>query len=320
MLHMTKKRSILVCILGILVMLTACAPGSQNALSSTLTIAPPLNPYQSKTSTPIIPTATVPLPTDHPLIPTATPFSHSVQPGDTLYGIAIQYNISLDNLVSANPGVDTSLLSIGTKLVIPFSEEDELSVPTPTPFQVPLTEPVCYSTKDNGIWCYLMVENNQNTVLESLSASFNLYNEKQELVRSVVAIPPLNMLFPDQMISLAAFIKPAQVDQYRVTGTLLTALPSERTEPLTAITDYSIKYTEDNKVAQITGVVEVLAAKVEGNQIWIAAIGLSDGEPVGIRKWTSGESIDAETSYPFDIQLYSLGPRIDQVLLLSELH
>jgi len=320
MLHMMKKGSILVWILGILVMLTACAPGSQNAPISTLTIAPPLNPYQSRTSTPIIPTATVPLPTDQPLIPTATPFSHSVQPGDTLYGIAIQYNISLDKLVSANPGVDTSLLSIGTKLVIPFSEDDELSVPTPTPYQVPLSEPVCYSTKDGGAWCYLMVENTQKLVLESLSASFNLYNEKQEQVQSVVAIPPLNILFPDQKIPLSAFIKPAQVDQYRVTGTLLTALPSERTEPLTAITDYSVKYTQENKVAMINGVVEVLATKVDGNQIWIAAVGLSDGEPVGIRKWTSGESVDPETAYPFEIQLYSLGPRIDQVLLLSELH
>jgi len=320
MLHMTKKGPILVWILGIMIMLTACAPGSQNAPISTLTIAPPQRPYQSKTSTPIIPTATVPLPTAQPLIPSATPFNHTVQPGDTLYGIAIQYNVSLDKLVSANPGVDTSLLSIGTKLVIPFSEEDELSEPTPTPYQVPFTEPVCYSTKDGGIWCYLLVENTQNLVIENLSASFNLYDEKQELVQSVVAIPPLNMLFPDQKIPLSAFIKPAQIDQYRVTGTLLTALPSERTEPLTAITDYSVKYTQENKVAQITGVVEVLAAKVEGNQIWIAAIGLNDGVPVGIRKWTSEDSVDPETAYPFDIQLYSLGPRIDQVLLLSELH
>ena len=59
---------------------------------------------------------------------------------------------------------------------------------------------------------------------------------------------------------------------------------------------------------------------MEDNQIWIAAIGLSDGVPVGLRKWTSEDSVDPETAYPFDIQLYSLGPRIDQVLLLSELH
>lgn len=320
MLSMIKRGSNLAWILGILITLAACSGGSLNAPISTLTIAPPVNPYQAKTSTPNIPTATVPLPTDQPLIPTATPFSHTVQPGDTLYGIAIQYNISLDKLVSANPGVDTSLLSIGTKLVIPFSEEDELSAPTPTPYPVPLTDPVCYSTNDGGIWCYLMVKNTQDLILENFSASFNLYDQEQELVQSVVAIPPLNLLFPDQSIPLAAFIKPAQIDQYRITGTLLTALPSERDQPLTEITNFSVNYSQENKVALITGTVEVLAEEVDSNQIWIAAVGFSSGQPVGIRKWISSESVDPQTSYPFEIQLYSLGPRIDQVVLLSELH
>jgi len=117
-----------------------------------------------------------------------------------------------------------------------------------------------------------------------------------------------------------AFIKPAQIDQYRVTGTLLTALPSERTEPLTAITDYSVMYSQENTVAQISGIVEVLATEGDSNEVWIAAVAFSAGKPVGIRKWASTESVDPETSYPFEIQLYSLGPRIDQVLLLSELH
>lgn len=320
MLHMRKKGFNLAWILGILVFLSACASGSQNPPVSTLTIAPPLNPYQAQTSTPINPTATVPLPTDQPLIPTATPFNHTVQPGDTLYGIAIQYNISLDKLVSANPGVDTSLLSIGTHLVIPFSEEDDVSVPTPTPYPLPLTDPVCYSTNDGAIWCYMMVENTQDLVIENISAVFNLYDQKQELIQSVVAIPPLNTLFPEDKIPLAAFINPAQKDQYRITGTLITALPSEWTQPLTSIIDYSINYSQENKAAQISGSVNVLATEVDDNQIWIAAIAFSDGEPVGIRKWISQESVEPETSYIFNIQLYSLGPRIDQILLISELH
>lgn len=316
---MTKKGSIFAWILGMLLILTSCSSGSEIAPISTLTIAPPLNPYQAKTNTPINPTATAPLPTEQPLIPTATPFNHTVQPGDTLYGIAIQYNISLDKLVSANPGVDTSLLSIGTELVIPFSEEDELSAPTPTPYPVPVTLPVCYPTNDGGLWCYVLVENTEDLVLENLSASFNLY-EDQELVQSVVAIPPLNTLYPDQKIPLTAFIKPAQPGQFQVTATLLTALPSERTEPLTEINDYSVNYSQDNTVAQISGIVEVLADEVDGNEIWIAAAAFSAEEPVGIRKWISTEPVEPGTSYPFDILLYSLGPRIDQVLLLTELH
>ena len=320
MLHMIKKGANLIWVLCILAILSSCSSGTQSTPVSTLTIAPPLNPYQSKTSIPASPTATIAQYTEQPLLPTPTPFKHNVQPGDTLYGIALQYNISVDKLVSANPDVDTSLLSIGMELVIPFSDEDEFSVPTPTPYQLPLSDPVCYPSKDGGIWCYSMVENSQSLALENISASFNLYDQDQVLIQSSVAIPPLNILFPDQSVPLAAFIKTAQEDQYQVTGTLLTALPSERTKPLTEITDYEIKYSQENKTAEISGNVEVLAAEVDDNQIWIAAVAFSAGEPVGIRKWISPEPVEPETSYSFKILLYSLGPRIDQIQLFSELH
>jgi hypothetical protein len=136
----------------------------------------------------------------------------------------------------------------------------------------------------------------------------------------VIAIPPLNTLFPDQSIPLAAFIKPAQIDQYRISGTLLTALPSETEEHLTEISTFSVNYSQENRVAQITGFVEVLADEVDSNEIWIAAVGFNSGQPVGIRKWISPDPVEAGETYPFEIQLYSLGPKIDQVILLSELH
>ncbi len=320
MLLMMKKGSFLVGIITILFLTPGCSTGTSSSPLSTLTIAPPQNPYQSKTSTPVIPSATVPIPTEQPLIPTATPFKHAVQPGDTLYGIAIQFNISLDKLVSANPGVNTSILSIGTELVIPFSEEDELSVPTPTPYPIPVSDPVCYSSKDGGVWCVAMVKNNQNVVLENISIAFNLYNQDQGLIQSIVAIPPLNTLYPDQSIPLAAHISPAEMDQYQISATLLTALPSERSEPLTVIADYSIQYSQGNKIAEIKGIVEALETETEEDQVWIAAVAFSEGNPVGIRKWISQKPILAGTVIPFEILLYSLGPRIDQVLLLSELH
>ncbi|MFN2280260.1 MAG: hypothetical protein ACK2TZ_00255, partial [Anaerolineales bacterium] len=71
-------------LLAILLFTTSCSSGGVPETSSTLTIAPPINPYQSTTSTPQSPTPTVPVPTSEPLIPTATPFKHAVQPGDLL--------------------------------------------------------------------------------------------------------------------------------------------------------------------------------------------------------------------------------------------
>lgn len=45
-----------------------------------------------------------------------------VQPGDTLYGIALQFGISVEALEAANPGVDAAALAVGQTLTIPGFE------------------------------------------------------------------------------------------------------------------------------------------------------------------------------------------------------
>ncbi len=44
---------------------------------------------------------------------------HIIQPGDTLGGLARKYEVSLDALMRANPGVDPHRLQIGQRIVIP---------------------------------------------------------------------------------------------------------------------------------------------------------------------------------------------------------
>ncbi len=45
-----------------------------------------------------------------------------VQPGDTLYGIALQFGISVETLEAANPGVDAAALAVGQALTVPGYE------------------------------------------------------------------------------------------------------------------------------------------------------------------------------------------------------
>jgi len=45
-----------------------------------------------------------------------------VQDGDTLYGIAVDFNITLDALIAANPSIDPNLLAAGQQVVIPGIE------------------------------------------------------------------------------------------------------------------------------------------------------------------------------------------------------
>ncbi len=289
-------------------------------MQSTLTLAPPENPYRSATRTPEPPTPTVVLPTAEALIPTPTPFKHVVQPGDTLYGIAIHYNISLDQLVLANPGIDTNLLSVGTELVIPRPEEDELSPPTPTPYPLDQKEPVCYPTEDGGLWCYSMVANNQDMPLENISMAFNFYSDDQELIESIIAFPPLNTLFPGQSIPVGAFIENPPSNQPRVTGSLLTAFPADLDLSSVAIIDYSVEYSQENRITAISGTFQITEADFAGDQVWIVGVAFSDGAPAGVRKWISTEDLEPDTPYSFDFKIYSLGPRIDQVSLLTEMH
>src|SRR5512135_1412339 len=66
----------------------------------------------------LLPQALTPAPTNTPA-PTPTPIIHIVQPGDTLLGIALQYNVTLGELYQVNGVLKPELLQIGQSIVIP---------------------------------------------------------------------------------------------------------------------------------------------------------------------------------------------------------
>jgi LysM repeat protein len=317
---MTRIVVVMCLILIPAIILSGCEEGSTIIPPSTLTIAPPESPYLSATSTQIPPTATPFIPTEQPLLPTPTPLKYIVQPGDTLYGIALQNNISLDRLVSANPGVATSLLSVGTELVIPLSAEDDLTVPTPTPYQISISTPYCYSTQSGGSWCIVIAENNQAIPLENLSVAINIYTNNLNLVESHIAIPPLNYINPRQSLPLTTFIKNGLPDSYQANAVLLTSLPDEDYEPNTEIVKRVIEYSDDGKIATITGSINIREDDLKDTQLWIAAVAYNEGIPVGVRKWTSSDPLVPDKELEFEIKLYSLGPPIDGFKLFSELY
>ena len=312
-----KKSALLLA--GLILISSGCTIQSEAGPFSTLTISPPLNPYQSTTETPDQPTPTNPLSTVQPIIPTPTPFKHTIQAGETLYGIAIRYNISLDKLASANPGLDTRLLIVGTEVIIPLSEEENLP-PTPTPYPILVEEPTCYQTTDEGLWCYVLIDNNQDFSLEYITLAFNIYDTDQELTKSQIAYTPLDILRPGQKLPAESknTVTPSALGQ--ISATLLTAYASDRTEPQVLISDYSLEYSQDNTIAQINGIYEIIKGDDLGDQVWVVAVGLSEGRPVAVRKWISEEGLDMGSPYSFGITLYSLGPQIDQVEVYSELH
>lgn len=93
--------------------------------TQTGTPTPTLTPTPTHTGTPT-PTETgtpTPTPTGTPTrTPTPTPIVHVVQAGETLYGIAREYGVSLDTLAAANDIPNVRYIRDGLELVIPASD------------------------------------------------------------------------------------------------------------------------------------------------------------------------------------------------------
>ncbi|MEW6171740.1 MAG: glycosyl hydrolase family 18 protein [Bacillota bacterium] len=67
-----------------------------------------------------------------------------IQPGDTFYTIALSFNVSVESLIAANPGVDPNNLQVGQTIVIPAPPEP----PPPPPPPAPLRHVLGYYTVD----------------------------------------------------------------------------------------------------------------------------------------------------------------------------
>jgi len=72
-----------------------------------------------------------PTPTAQPT-PVAIAARHTVTTGDTLWGIAVQYGLSLDALVAANPGINPDRIRPGDSINIPVGGRPPSAAPKAT--------------------------------------------------------------------------------------------------------------------------------------------------------------------------------------------
>jgi spore germination protein YaaH len=93
-----------------ILLLTACKP---EATTPSPLATPPLSPIE-----PLPTDAPSPLPTWAPTLRPANLIVHVVQPGDTIMSLALQYNVSVDQINQLNGLNANSLLHIGQELII----------------------------------------------------------------------------------------------------------------------------------------------------------------------------------------------------------
>ena len=168
--------------------LTACA--TQPALSTPKPVD--LVPYMTATqpaAPQLTPEGLVPLKTP---LPTSTPFTYSVKSGDTISSIALEFGVSIDELVAANPEVSPSAMSIGTVLKIPSNPDNPSGEPTPTPAPFTVEQIECYPTSNQGMWCFVLVHNDYFEFMENVSAQVALVDANENFLASQIALLPLN--------------------------------------------------------------------------------------------------------------------------------
>ncbi len=113
----------------------------------------PLQPIPTLAPTPIV------IATAKPIEPTATPIeprSYIVQSGDTPGSIALQFDVSVEDLLSANHLQSGDILNIGQKLIIPTAGATPTSVeattPTPAIMALATSTPIATPANVGGVF------------------------------------------------------------------------------------------------------------------------------------------------------------------------
>jgi len=295
-------------------LLAACAPHTIEG-----TPRPPaiLQPYFTRTPsvTPERPEGLV-VEFETPL-PTPTPFVYEVQAGDTMSGIAFKFGVSLDELVAINPGVSPNSMSIGTELKIPSAPVGQTSASIPTPVPATVKQIECYPTADRGMWCFVLVHNDTQNVIENLSAQVTLQNVNGNSLADATALSPLNILPPGESLPLMVFFPPVIAPDARPQVQLLTGIPIQPDDAryLAATLHNTLARVDSSgRNAQVSGTVRLPEDARSASLVWLAAVAYDEyGRVVGVRRWEPDAGIAPGGSLPFAFEVSSLAGEIEQV-------
>ena len=290
---------------------TACAP--QQAVSTPKPVD--LIPYMTATqAAPQLPTPNLVAP-ETPL-PTSTPFTYSVKSGDTISGIALQFGVSIDDLLAINPDVNASAMSIGTVLNIPSSPDNPSGEATPKPAPLTVEQIECYPTSNKGMWCFVLVHNDYFEFMENVSAQVTLVDSSDMVVASQPALLPLNILPPNMSLPLSVYFPPDIPLDAKPQVQILTAIRLSQNDPRylpATVNNTLVEININGHFANISGEIHLPAESNAATQSWVAAVAYDEsGRVVGVKRW-EGDGIQPGASLLFEMTISSLGGRMTRV-------
>jgi LysM repeat protein len=293
--------------------LTACASQPTDSAPS----AVDLIPFVTSTESPLQTSGPVGLVTAETPLPSPTPFTYSVQTGDTISGIALKFGVSIDDLQAANPEVSASAMSVGTVLKIPSNPDNPSGEPTPTAAPFTIQQIECYPTANKGMWCFVLVHNDFSDFMENVSAQVTLVDSNNATVASQTALLPLNILPPNTSMPLSVFFPPDIPADAKPQVQVLTAiqlLPNDERYLPATLNNTLVQVNAEGHSAQVSGLVLLPNQSLDASQIWVAATAYDNaGTVIGVRRWQSSAALSAGGSLPFEFLISSIGGRIARV-------
>lgn len=250
-------------------------------------------------------------------LPSPTPFTYTVQRGDTISSIALKFGVSMDDLRAANPEISPNAMPVGQVLNIPSNPENPSGEPTPTPAPFTIQQIKCYPTADKGMWCFVLVHNDFSDFMENISAQVTLVDANNTTIATQTALLPLNILPPNTSLPLAVFFLPEIPLDAKPQVQVLTAIrlfpDDERYLPAT-INNTLVQINAEGHSAHVSGIVLLPGDVKAARQVWVAVTAYNDvGIIVGFRRWEASAGLSAGQSLPFEFMVSSIGGKIARV-------
>jgi LysM repeat protein len=298
-------------------LLIACVPPSTPPAPHFLD----LTPYSTITPSPPGAGPTGLVAAETPL-PSPTPYTYTVQVGDTLSEIAERFTVSLDDLQAANPEVSANSMSVGQVLKIPSDPANPAGEPTPTAVPFAVRQIECYPSAARGMWCFVLVHNDFSDFMENVSAQVTLVDSTGALLATQTALLPLNILPPHSSLPLTVFFAPDLPADAQPQVQILTAirlLPDDARYLPAATQNVLVQVDWSGRSAQVSGQVVLPAESKAAAQIWVAAAAYDEtGRIVGVRRWDWTGGLQPGTGLPFALTVASLAGEIERVELAVE--
>lgn len=246
-----------------------------------------------------------------------------------MYGIAFYYGISPQALMTANPTVNPRAMGPGTTLLIPVTPGPEptatsmmTNTPTPTQSYARLADPDCYLDATGGLWCFVLIVNDQAGALENVSGLVTLTSDED--IWQENAVMPLNLLPEGESLPLIAYFQPPVPEEYSVSAVVdfyLPVMPEDTRYFPTEILEQELDFSDDRESVRVSGGLTFTTEGRDAEYLWLHATAFDvDGNIVAARRWEAVGPIQSGERVDFQVTLYSLGGPIDQVDLLAEAH